>query len=77
MFRLCVIVAWTHEIITCLSTHVFPLWYCTNTNVLYNQTYWITEELEHGLEKGSAYRRENRRYNGKDVMLMWRHLKKW
>ena len=24
--------------------------------MLYNHTDWITEQLEHGLEKGSAYR---------------------
>ena len=35
---------------------VFLWWQCTNTNMLYKQTDWITEQLEHVLEKGSAYR---------------------
>ena len=35
---------------------VFFLWEFTNTNMLYHHTDWITEQLEHILEKGSAYR---------------------
>ena len=34
---------------------VFFLWYYSKINMLYNQTDWITEQLEHVLEKGSAY----------------------
>ena len=51
---------------------VYLLWSWNNTNMLYNQTDWITEQLGHVLEKGSAYRwqiarGQQRVYNGNYV----------
>ena len=48
--------------------------------MLYNQTDWITEQLEYVLEKGSAYRLQiakgqQRGENGNDVRFTWSHLK--
>ena len=37
---------------------VFLSGYFTNTTLLYNQTDWITKQLEHVLEKGSEYQWE-------------------
>ena len=37
---------------------VILLLYYTNTTLLYIQTDWITEQLEHILEKGFVYRWE-------------------
>ena len=48
--------------------------------MLYNQTDWITEQLGHVLEKGSAYqwqiaRGQQRGYNGNDDSFTWIRLK--
>ena len=48
--------------------------------MLYNQTDWITEQLEHFLEKGSVYWRQYARgqqwaKNGNDVSFTWIRLK--
>ena len=51
MFHFWVLVTWTLGKLTCFSKQVFLLWYCTNNTLLYHQTDWITEQLEHVLEK--------------------------
>ena len=56
MFHFRVLVTLTLEKMTCFSMQVFFMWYCTNTTLLYHKTDWITEQLEHVLEKGSEYR---------------------
>ena len=73
-------VTFTFKKLTRFCMEVFILWQCTNTNMLYKQTDWITEQLDHVLEKESAYRwqiaRVQRRgKNGNDVSLTWRRLK--
>ena len=50
--------------------------------MLYNHTEWIREQLEHVLEKGSAYRwqiakGQQRDKNGNDVCFTWSDLKNY